>query len=247
MIAFAGVIGRMGMPTFEFFKVTDGMRVNRIFVRDLQHLWYQRGVRELGDDVATAAAALLALVAASHPTRVVTIGNSGGGYAALLFGALIGADEVLAFSPQTVLGRVEAMRYRESTWLHVTERLEAAGGPDARHADLRPLLAATRPSPSCHIHYARGDGIDTLHAEHLRDVPGVELHPHDHGDHNLIVRLRDEGRLRGLLSTALGIAEVGAVPASRIPPQLGSAAVQIGVKLRPRARRASRPRSPEGR
>lgn len=199
LVAFAGVIGKMGMPTFEFFNITKGLRINRVFVRDLERLWYQRGITGLGDDLPSAALGLRSAIDAIGPSRVVTVGNSGGGYAAIAFGALLEADEVLAISPQTVLGRVEAMRYQESTWAHVTERLEAAGGPDDRYADLAQMLSSSPCRPPCHVHYAAANEIDALHAEHLGGTPGVRLHPHDHHDHNVITRLRDEGKLRQLL------------------------------------------------
>jgi hypothetical protein len=199
LVAFAGVIGKMGMPTFEFFNITKGLRINRIFVRDLDRLWYQRGIGELGEDLPSAALGLRSVIDTVGPSRIVTVGNSGGGYAAIAFGALLEADEVLAISPQTVLGRVEAVRYRESTWAHVTERLQAAGGPDERYADLAQMLTFSSFRPSCHVHYAAANEIDALHAEHLSGVPGVELHPHQHHDHNVITRLRDEGKLRHLL------------------------------------------------
>jgi hypothetical protein len=169
------------------------------------------------------------------------VGNSGGGYAALLFGPLIGANEVLAFSPQTILGRAEDVLYRESLWLAVTERLHARGGPDGRYADLRNALAETGGRPRCQIHYAGGNEIDVLHAERLRNTPCVELHPHDHDGHALIAKLREDGSLSGLLAESLGLP---CVDPFKLPLRsskstaVSTRALGVAVKLRGAMQRA---------
>lgn len=241
LVAFAGVIGMMGMPVFEFFNITAGLEINRVFVRDPTCLWYQHGVPSLGADVPSAAAGIRATIEAATPSRIVTVGNSGGGYAALLFGTLMQVDEVLAFSPQTRIGAVEELRYRDSIWAGVTERLEAAGGPDPRYADLRRLLLEAPKTPRCQVHYASEEQVDALHATRLNGIPGVTVRSHAHTGHTLIVRLRDDGTLRQLLATALGIQLPSSQKRRRrvVSLRIASTVVGASVGLRARCRRLS--------
>jgi len=66
-------------------RVTEGLDVRRVFVRDLDQVWYQRGIRGLGDTPESAAEALRA-ENGPHPVRPV--GNSAGGVGAIWFGAM---------------------------------------------------------------------------------------------------------------------------------------------------------------
>ena len=50
LIAFGGLRGRIGMPPFEFLRLTGEIPVKRVFVRDLRQAWYHEG---LPPDVAT--------------------------------------------------------------------------------------------------------------------------------------------------------------------------------------------------
>ena len=98
-----------GKPKFDFFGRLKKLEyryprpVNRILLRDNRNAWYHRGVPGLGSDVDEVAASLKDFVRSIRPSRVVTIGQSMGGYASLMFGALIGADKSIAFGPLSFL------------------------------------------------------------------------------------------------------------------------------------------------
>ena len=100
LIAFGGMVGRIGMPPFEFFALTGELPIKRLFVRDLRQAWYHRGIPGYGDTLADCAESLRRLIGDHDVDRVLTTGNSAGGYAALVFGALLGAETVLCFAPK---------------------------------------------------------------------------------------------------------------------------------------------------
>lgn len=87
-------------PPFEFLRLTEEMAVHRIFVRDLDQCWYQRGLPGIGTDVPQVAAALDVTLDKLGSSRRVFVGTSSGAFAAMLFGMLNRADAVLAFSPR---------------------------------------------------------------------------------------------------------------------------------------------------
>jgi hypothetical protein len=134
------------------------------------------------------------------------IGNSMGGFGAMLFGAMTGADEVHAFAPQTFVDPAQRARHADGRWPEQMRVVHSLGGP--RYHDLRPVLDAREGGGSTHVHFSPDEPLDAVHAEHLRGLRDVHLHSYSvtgHG-HNLVRFLRDEGTLQHILDGALGVA-----------------------------------------
>jgi hypothetical protein len=197
IVAFGG-IGRQfgGIPAFELLRSVGELRVKKAFLRDHNQAWYHRGVRGLGDDIDSVARRLDELTRVAECS--VMIGCSAGGYAALLFGALL-ETEAHAFSPQTFINRELRERHGDIRWPAQIQALE----PDPRYVDLAVVLAAGDP----HVYYSTGERLDTVHAEHVAHA--AQLHPFDHEEHALIRHLRDTGWLRSFLRQ---IADPGGAP-----------------------------------
>lgn len=202
LIAFGGVRGGMGILPFEFFRVTDGLDTRRIFARDLRQTWYLAGIEGLGDSVGEAADGLGALVGTSV-TRVVTTGNSAGGFGAIVYGTLIGASEVHAFSPQTVLSRRQRAAWLDLRWLREMRGVRRLDDISPDMLDLQRFLRRAGVLPTIHLHYCGRHRLDRLHAERIGDIPGVHLHAYADGGHRLVGVLRDSGELRRILEGAL--------------------------------------------
>jgi hypothetical protein len=204
LLAFGGMVGRIGIPPFEFFSLAGRIPVKRLFVRDLLQSWYHRGVPEHGATLAQVAESLRRLIAAHRVERLVVAGTSAGGYAALVFGTLLGADTVLCFAPQTVLDLELLARMDDHRWDHRLEPLAAAGALDPRFADLRAVLpAARRGDTSYQIYFDEALRADRLHAERLTGVEGVRLYRFGCGSHNMARSLRERGALARVLEGAL--------------------------------------------
>ncbi len=119
---------------FEWYHTRVRAR-KHIFLRDLFKQWYLEGI-----NVEICSQEKLAewLRRKTEGYEVVTVGSSAGGYAAVLFGSLIGARRVLAFCAQFTLNGLAArasetrdplvFKYKD------TER--------ACYYDLKPVLAA---------------------------------------------------------------------------------------------------------
>ncbi len=103
LLIFGGLGSDAGVPSFEFGSITREIPVKRLFVRDVHQAWYHQGMPRHGRTFASMAESLSELLAPHDIDRLVVAGNSAGGYAALVFGTLLGADAVLSFAPQTVL------------------------------------------------------------------------------------------------------------------------------------------------
>ena len=201
LIAFGGIAGGLALP-FEFVRSTADLSVKTIFVRDLMQSWYHRGAIDVGDDVDSVASHLSELVAASGAQRVVAVGNSAGGYAALLFACLTEIHDAHAFSPQTFITPDLRARHGDHRWEPQLSELARSGCLDSRYADLRAVLRGSA-GTAYHVYYSAGEPLDVAHAEHLDGLDAVTLHPFEVGGHKLIKGLRDSGRLRSLLENVL--------------------------------------------
>lgn len=197
MIACGGIAGRLVIPPYEFFNLTRDLAVNRIYLRDLHQAWYHEGLPGISTGIDDTAAYLRREAARMDAGRVVVFGNSMGGYAAILFGTLIGADAVHAFSPHTVLS--DTRHVRSTGRLARLHRRSAA-----TYFDLDEVLGRHRPQGEIHLYFTLANPLDRFHARRIGSHPAVTLHPFPGRTHNLIKELRDSGRLREIVEASLG-------------------------------------------
>lgn len=218
LIAFGGMRGGFGMPLFEFSTLTENMPAKRLFVRDLRQAWYHQGVPQHGGTLLEFAESLRQLIAGYDVDRLVATGNSAGGYAALVYGTLLGADTVLAFAPQTVIELEVLAEMNDHGWDDRLEPLGAAGVLDRRWTDLRRALPTARRADTRHeIYFGNSHREDRLHAERLDGLDGVHLFPVEAARHNVAREMRDSGALERALRRALEAPQ----PASERPETTG--------------------------
>ena len=204
LIAFGGIQGGLQIPPFEFFNATGALPIKRMFVRDLRQSWYHRGVRGHGSNILELSDSLAQLVSEHEVDRLVVTGTSMGGYACLLFGALLGADRAIAFAPQTVLARAVLAELGDHRWDEDLDRVEAAGPLDERWVDLaRALPEARRAQTRCDVLFDPAIALDKAQCIRLEGLPGVQLISREGGGHQIARDMRDAGELEPLLRDAL--------------------------------------------
>ncbi|MCW1430795.1 hypothetical protein OLX23_16920 [Novosphingobium sp. JCM 18896] len=207
------------LPAFDFVGRVQKMSaatqrpINCLYLRDSANLWYQHGIAGLGRNVHETAARIRQLIEAVRPTSVTMVGQSMGAYAAVLYGALLGVDRVLAFGPLSYLRSDWARRDDDLRWIAVMEALERHP-PSPLYDDLPALLSGLDALPEMQLVYGTGaetDGstnLDRLHAERFAQVEGVRIMDFPQAPHAVVKWLIDEGRMDALLQTCL-LAEPG--------------------------------------
>ena len=171
---------------FAFETVTAGLPCARLFVRDPSlRGWYNSGLPRVGHTVAEIAAFIQTKVNIQRYRRVVTLGSSMGGYAALLFGALLGVDRVLAFNPQTSLNRVFPISPPPEFAITYPDLASAIGQSQNTRFDLV---------------IGNDDAADLCHAAHLVGQPGVRVWTVLGSSHLLTEELNRRGELAPLLN-----------------------------------------------
>jgi dienelactone hydrolase len=203
MVIACAAMSPLRPPLFHLFEATTGFQVKRLFVRDPDRVWFQHGVPGFGRSIDEVADSLEAIVNEQDVERLVVMGSSAGGYAALAFGALLRADLVLSFSPQTTLDRAWLDGVGDDRWSGHLNTLDKLGGPDPRWTDLCVALPReTHPGTVFEVHYPTQLDADRRHAERLAGLPGVTMCGHDKAAHNFIRGLRNRGELPEIFRAA---------------------------------------------
>jgi hypothetical protein len=217
LVLFGGIAGGVSMPVFEFFRLTAGFPAKKAFLRDPRRGWYQRGIPGVGDSAAEVRDFLSAAIERASVERVVMAGASAGGFAALLFGSWCGADEVIAFSPQTFVDAENRRLAGDSRWPEQIDGLHEAIAGRSSTLDLLDVLPRDAGKTRFQIHVSTDDSLDRFHANRVAGRGGVEIHEHDRGGHRLVKTLRDRGLLERMLIDALSArgADPAAAPSAR--------------------------------
>jgi hypothetical protein len=226
VIAF-GFVSWDARPEFDFFgrlkklEHNTGRHINKILVRDSGNSWYHRKIDGLGEHPDQTAESLRKLIAAIAPSKVITIGQSMGGYAAVMYGLLLGAHSVVAFGPLSFLDVKQALLYHDRRWLAVMRDL-ADNPPASGYYDLAALGRERAGQTALHIVFGtRPDGanstesvnLDAMHAHRLAAMGNCTLYPYPYSGHPVVQHLIDTKRINALL--ALLITGVVLAPETR--------------------------------
>ena len=155
---------------WEGLPITTTPLVHRVWLRDRRASFYLRGVQGLGDSFPETVSALRRMLVRLGARRLVTVGSSSGGWAALTFGILLGADVILGFGAPTT-GLPEHVREIGDHRAPVEyQQLVADNALDPSFVDSRKLLEHAERVPEVHLYYDRTHEIDSRHALHLEGV-----------------------------------------------------------------------------
>lgn len=189
VLAFAGMVVALGgRQPLEFVGVAAAEGRHVLFVSDLRHSWYShpglqdRIVRVVQD-----------FCAAQGITDLCTIGNSMGGYGAILFASLLPVRHVAAFVPQILL---------------TPELLAMQQWDEARaciqHGVVRDLVPGMLTSTARFtLVYGDQDIDDNIHAAHLPKAANIDPLIVKGCDHKVSRWLKDRGVLAALGSAML--------------------------------------------
>ena len=192
IFAFGSMGANSGMAPKQFFNAFKKHRCEIFFFKDFRQCWYQQGLLGLSKDIASTAAYLRTLTAGDD-RPVSMLGASSGGFAALLFGAMLGAHKVVAFSPQTLITNRVFHRFKTED----SQIGEVAF--NSRYADVKTVLEDHPLRGRADIFFSRRAPFDASEANRLEGLPGVNLQPLEWNGHNTAALLRNQGRLDGII------------------------------------------------
>jgi len=201
----SGWFGGRSVP-FGLLKSTSELPVKKLYIRDLRFAWYHQGLPGVGESIREVALFLQKKIKEQNVRRVVMTGGSMGGYAALLFGWLVEADQVHSFNPVTFISPVKRFLngdFFRTGWKLLKLKLLMRSmykSPkfSKQFADLKQLFGTKGVNTEFHIHFSYNSRMDIRHAMRMGVFPNVILHGYSEKIHSLKM-LKQTGQLDKIL------------------------------------------------
>lgn len=171
--------------TFNFFQQGRELKAHRFFFNNGENHWYQYGIPGLAESSVGFIDLLERWRDALQASRIYMVGTSMGGYAAIRYGAALGAD-ILAFSTDVVLNGPQSQSAAHFT-----------GRKPATCSDLRPLVQEAAPNLTLIV--GERDLPDLRAAQDLMQVARVKAVSMVGGGHIMPTFLSRQARLGPML------------------------------------------------
>ena len=208
LITFAGMGWKNSLPTFIFYNFLKSYKIDKLFLRDIKMRYYLTGLKNSTDNFKETIEFYRKLITQKKYKRIVALGCSAGGYAAILYGQLLGIDKVIAFNPQTVI-----TSFKENVLGDIYNAPRTCKWLSSLHLDdidYQKALDLSNFKPfttSIDIHYSNkgSNGCDKKHALHLNDDKMCKIFEHDGNDHMIALTLRNNGKLKNIIDKEIDI------------------------------------------
>jgi hypothetical protein len=107
IVCFGGMALQFGIiPPFEFLNYLSSIYSNSCdlyFFIDKNQCWYHEGIKDITNNIDETVLYINDIITNGNYEKVLFMGVSAGGYAAILFGSLCNVNHVISFIPQTIL------------------------------------------------------------------------------------------------------------------------------------------------
>jgi hypothetical protein len=181
-----------------------GQHFNRILLRDRRNRWYLQGVPGLGDSVAQVVGRLRLLIAAIAPSAVWCIGESMGGYAAIMHGILLQAERIVSFGALSTFSPRFAEQYQDRRWLGTMTELDDSL---AESSDLPALVRRHAYRGKLHLVQGTHAGeqapqavnLDVMHSQRYAGLGCVHFHYYPQAEHTVTRWLAQHKQFDALL------------------------------------------------
>lgn len=202
IVTFAGMGWKKSIPTFIFHNFLTPYTVDKLFLRDIKMRYYLTGLKHCTDNFEQTVEFIKNMTIDKGYKKIIAIGCSSGGYAAILYGNLLNFTKIIAFNPQTVLNdKKESLigdiynAPKTCRWLRNLHK------EDANYQKTLDLMNYSPFSSEIDIHYSVGGnkGIDRNHALYLASDLKCNIHEHPGNDHMIALSLRDNGKLKDII------------------------------------------------
>jgi tetratricopeptide (TPR) repeat protein len=168
LLVFAGTNNRLWMTFSLLHKILRKIGVSIVYCRDLQRVWYSRGIIGLGADNRSTVNGFEELIRRNGAKRRLMLGNCIGCRAALGFGLELGAQGVLGLGPK--IRPPDSLRVDQKNRLNsVRENLPSG------HKNLRTRYLEASRRPQVTLVFGEHSASDAADARSMADIPGVTL------------------------------------------------------------------------
>lgn len=185
IISFGGMVLQFGgIPPFEFLNYLSSTykdHCDLVFFVDKQQCWYHKGITDITSNIEETVLHINNIITNGKYDKVLFMGTSAGGYAAILFGSLCNnVNHVVSFIPQTILNNPI----------------------DSNFSNLKNIINKT----TTYILYGDITQVDELH--HISHCTNIECFPNVKVFKNKgcnLKKLRDSGFIKKRINNVLHI------------------------------------------
>jgi len=206
IVTFAGMGWKNSIPTFIFHNYLKSYdTVDKLFLRDVKMRYYLTGLKNNTSNLEESVEFIKKLTTQKEYKKIIAIGCSAGGYAAILYGNLLKFDKVIAFAPQVVLNnKKEEIIGDIYNAPNTCKWLTNKNKDNTFYQKCLDLKNFAPLNTSIDIHYAEkgNNGIDKKHAEYLENE-NCKIIEHPGKDHMIALTLRNNGKLKAIIDGAL--------------------------------------------
>ncbi len=181
-IAFAGLHTGLCEVRHDFFNATSGMDCSKIYVKDRKELWYQQGINEEINSIPLLVSKLKETIDRLNPSTITCIGISAGGYAAQLFGSLLGVNRVESFGPQTFLSPKIAKEMGIGSWLETEFQPLYESIQDKTYWNLKDFIGLSQKTKHI-VHVCNLHKEDMIHARWISEFDNVTIKEYGCDEH----------------------------------------------------------------
>lgn len=207
LVTFAGMGWKDSIPTFIFHNfLKEYANIDKLFLRDINCRYYIHGLKNSTQCLEETIELYKNLISGKKQYRkIIALGCSAGGFAAILFGQILGFDKVIAFSPQTVLTDLKESLIGDTYNAPKTCQWLRNLYPDNEMYQNALDLNNYRPFMCpIDIHYSvsGNNGADKKHALYLKSKY-CNIIEHPGKDHMIALTLRNQGKLKEIIENEI--------------------------------------------
>jgi pimeloyl-ACP methyl ester carboxylesterase len=198
-------------PSFGYYgrlkklEMLSGQKINKILVRDKKYKWYHYGIEGFGDDVMEVTKKLNDIIEKLSPSKIFTMGQSMGGYAAILYGALLQVDKIIAFGALSCFQSQKLELIRDYRWMSLVKEVEKSP-PKVFANDLVELLKNNPVDADIfygifpgHVDRTMAVNPDAVHMMQFYGLSQVNIYSFHEAEHAVSEYLRRTGVLDDML------------------------------------------------
>ncbi|QTR49252.1 alpha/beta hydrolase family protein [Candidatus Thiothrix anitrata] len=198
IIAFTGYANKLNIPVNAFFLKSDLVSASKLIVFDEskrktlgglppEHPTFFDVLNHLKNEIKSISA-----------NKIIITGTSGGGHSALLYGHLLQADKVVAFSPYPYVS-IKTATLMQDPALHTMKKVldlfDELPKQEKEFLDLKEVLATWNGKTEYFIHVAKDNEWDLKRALYLQGTPKVRIIEHPYNVHGIAGALARDGKL----------------------------------------------------
>ena len=192
------------IPSFNFYQLLKNDKYyDKLFLRDIDRNYYLTGLKNSTKNLTETIDLIKQLTSTKKYKKIVSIGSSAGGFAAILFGQLLNFSKVIAFNPQTVISEEKETIINDFFYtVDTCKKLRNFSNSDTLYQKCLNLRNLIPFKTRVDIHYSHLSTEDKNHAKFI-EHENCKLTKYNSSSHLLALQLKENKKLKSIIENDL--------------------------------------------